>query len=567
MDEIEEDAEDDMDGDGDDGGGGDDEEDDEGDEEDADTGRKSRPKKRGKVDTSVPTVKSGDKKSPVSAASVPAPQAGEKRKRGRPRKIQTPPTNVEVPKLVLHPPNIAPVGMQQSQTEPPKYLLAAFVLFNLFSNSPFSPTRSSVPLHTHEGTVLTHHAVSPADTGVTNWPWLSFQLVNSVVSLLLLVYLLSDGTMREKLGAPLKALGLKNRKQAQAAKNEESRQPPRMGVLGLFKAAMMRTSRNDGDLKAWRPIAEAMVLNCMGKFLSLHPFVRANFKNSLASSPSLISAVQTYLSFSSVVAPHTALFSDKITLALLSHAFSLSTAQKRWANLQAAVDESESVISAPERLALSLDLAEAIQIIERTKTTCFPDDTPVKKLARFLVLKSTKKLAAEEWLSCVGSSDSDDLDFQLSNPLQRALVLEAGTQLGGKISELVTMFERCHAPSLWCEPERELETLEECDEQESKSSASSSEELSAVLYGQESQPEEIENTRSMLLATVLYKQIFSQNSAAEEHASPSPIYLSNILALRRTLASAAFDCCPETEDARDRVVDILAEMSRASKHR
>lgn len=289
----------------------------------------------------------------------------------------------------------------------------------------------------------------------------------------------------------------------------------------------------------------------------------------LASSPSLISAVQTYLSFSSVVASHPAPFSDKITLALLSHTFSLSTAQKRWANLQAAVDEPETVISAPERLALSLDLAEAIQILERMKTACFPDDTPVKKLARFLVLKSTKKLAAEEWLSCVGSSDPDDLDFQLSNPMKQGLVLEAGKQLGGKIGELVTMLERCHAPALWCESERELESLDECDEQESRSSASasSSEELSTVLYGQETQSEEIENTRNMLLATVLYKQIFSQNPAMEEHTSPSPINLSNILALRRTLASAAFDCCPETEDARDRVVDILAEMSRASKYR
>ncbi|GJJ07701.1 hypothetical protein Clacol_001906 [Clathrus columnatus] len=553
MDEVDEDAEDDMDGENDEG----DDDDDEGDEEDSEGGRKGRPKKRGKVDSSsVPSAKVAEKKLP--SGNVAAPQTGEKRKRGRPRKIQTPFTNVGVPKLLLHPPTVSPVTVQTQAGEPPKYLLAAFVLFNFFSNSPFSPSRTSTPSNTHEGTVLTHSSTGPIDTNASNWTWMSFQFVNTLVSVLLLVFLLSDG-MKKRFRSPLQIT------ESGITQNEKLHVSPRIGVVGLVKAAILRytkivnLSTNEHDLNSWRSIAEAMVLN--------------------PSSTSLISAVQAYLSFSPVITSQSRVLSDHITLALLSHAFSLSTAQKRWTNLQDMIDKQGTKSSAPERLTLSLELAEAIRILEEMRESSYPNDTPVKKIARYVILKATKNLAAKEWLNCVNSDEVDVPEPEYENNSspspswisspgspQQALVLEAGKQLGGKIGELVTMLERSRIPRshLWSETDSQIEVLEESDEQESGSSTISFEELSSELCGQESQTEEIEDTRSMLLATVLYKQIFSPNATPIEK---TPVNPSNVLALRRTLASAAFDCSPETEDARDKVVDVLAEMGKALNYR
>lgn len=243
------------------------------------------------------------------------------------------------------------------------------------------------------------------------------------------------------------------------------------------------------------------------------------------------------------------------------------------------IKKQETTVSALERLSLSLELTEAIRVLEETKDVVYPNDTPVKKLARYMVTKSTKSLAVEEWLNCVDSDESgahesgDCHENASTSPsqspvplasLQRDLVLEAGKQLGGKMGELVTMLERCHgqgSPSLWREADKQFEVIDEIDEQESRSSTSSSEETLPDLYGQDLQSEEMEHTRSMLLATVLYKQVFHPSTSKGCLSS----HTSNILALRRTLASAAFDSSPETEDARDKVVDILAEMSRASK--
>lgn len=255
MDEVEEDTGDDMDGDGEEDGEGDDDEEDEVDDEDDERGRKNRPKKRTKLDPSVSSVKSSDKK--ASSGTTAALQTGEKRKRGRPRKIQTPPIGVEVPRLVLHP------SSMQSQGQPPKYLLAVFALFNFFSNSPFPFTRESASQR-REGTVLTHSL--PNSISIPDSPWLSFQFVNSILSVLLLVFVLSDGSLRAKLRMPLRLIGYGVR-DSTASQSEESHRPPRMGVLGLVQAAIARCAsnvnapKNDGDLRAWRPIAEAMVLD------------------------------------------------------------------------------------------------------------------------------------------------------------------------------------------------------------------------------------------------------------------------------------------------------------------
>lgn len=117
------------------------------DDEDSDD-EDSRPAKRAKKAAPAPAVASTAAPARKSAPGID-PITGEKRKRGRPRKVPLPPTAA-----VSAPAAPIPVHVQQAQ---PQYLLAVFALFSLWSNAPAS---SSSTASSHTGSVVAD-AVQP----------------------------------------------------------------------------------------------------------------------------------------------------------------------------------------------------------------------------------------------------------------------------------------------------------------------------------------------------------------------------------------------------------------------
>ncbi|KAK7046782.1 BHLH domain-containing protein [Favolaschia claudopus] len=121
-------------------GGGAAEEDGDEDEDDSDDEGSARKRKRAKLDPK-----------PKVERKPPAPVVeGEKKKRGRPRKVVNLPPTAAAPALSTS------VPMQPQQPQQHQYLLGAFALFSFFANTPSSPSPSSTP-HAHQGHVLTKH--------------------------------------------------------------------------------------------------------------------------------------------------------------------------------------------------------------------------------------------------------------------------------------------------------------------------------------------------------------------------------------------------------------------------
>ncbi|KIJ61437.1 hypothetical protein HYDPIDRAFT_115907 [Hydnomerulius pinastri MD-312] len=172
-------------------------------EEDGDISSE-RARKKPKVDA-APQKKERRKIAPAPAAAIlPAPGSTapvaapgavpEKRKRGRPRKIQpnvAPPITASAPVLLTDPSLLAQQGIvippATSQTaQPQQYLLAVFALFSFF-NSPLTSSPVPVPhQHTHEGSVLSHITSSSASSfsrSASGWSWNDFvQIVHLLAS-------------------------------------------------------------------------------------------------------------------------------------------------------------------------------------------------------------------------------------------------------------------------------------------------------------------------------------------------------------------------------------------------
>lgn len=140
----------------------------------------------GRVKKKVKVVKAPK---PVKKATAPTTTGDygvvpEKRKRGRPRKVNMAPTSTTTPpddttSLI---PSVEPVQHQQpiaQDSHPQQYLLATFALFSFF-NSPLTSTSRSES-HSHSGSVLGHAAIVQS----TSYGWREFiQAFHLVVSAL-----------------------------------------------------------------------------------------------------------------------------------------------------------------------------------------------------------------------------------------------------------------------------------------------------------------------------------------------------------------------------------------------
>ncbi|KAI6107844.1 hypothetical protein EDD17DRAFT_1500143 [Pisolithus thermaeus] len=150
-------------------------------------------KEKRKIAPAIPVAMHDTTASPA-LAGLP-----EKRKRGRPRKIQPnapPPVPASATSILLTGPNVtshvqAVPQMASQFAQPQQYLLAVFALISFF-NSPLTNSSPTKPYHpTHEGVVLSHvsHAPQPSSSiPVSGWTWRdSVEAIHLLASALVIV--------------------------------------------------------------------------------------------------------------------------------------------------------------------------------------------------------------------------------------------------------------------------------------------------------------------------------------------------------------------------------------------
>jgi len=283
-----------------------------------------------------------------------------------------------------------------------------------------------------------------------------------------------------------------------------------------------------------------------------------------------LARIQTYLSLSSRLPSALASPSDKVTLALLAYPFAESTAIELWEAARRMETKTSS-----ETLVLDMDIEEAARIVVVTPSETCEDGgggdeqraSPIHRIASHVVLIRAKALAANKFVASVSGTRIVDIDgensgeFTPAHDAEAKAVISAGRELGGGLNELMCLLdkvERCPAAEV-------LAGLAPCD---SELETDSSDASSSSDSGSDPAPDDAaKDVRVLLLATLLYRRIFPSADTAHRHVlspppSPTPRSAALHLALRRALASGAFDDNSETEDARDRVVDMLAETRR-----
>ncbi|KAF8501176.1 hypothetical protein BU17DRAFT_102324 [Hysterangium stoloniferum] len=410
-DEVDEEGDEDDD---DDGGEGEDDEDDE-------EGGVRR--KRAKME------KKGGAAPANSAVNVATATSGnaEKRKRGRPRKVLM---GAEAPRLVLHPPGLGVQQQQQqqaaqqvqaqqqqsSQPQPSKYLLAAFALFSFFNTAPSSYSYSNAHTNRHSGSVLTPSPSSAQASFTTPTTlllitWTPLQMMNTVVSVLLLISLVS-GYLPQSVRAyvpgfvfaqPPAAVHMLEGERAadedetsdedgdeKATKHDRDGadgfnpsvesapgKTNASGTLGrlvrvVVKSVMMGIALGKGNglhatarnVRMWRCAAEEIVLRGPSKTsliqrIKTYLSFSASLRVSSASHHALTYTSTTSISPSSASPSTTSRASDQITLALLALPISSSTAERRWNEARKVADT-----TAFEKLVLGMSVEEAAEVVK-----------------------------------------------------------------------------------------------------------------------------------------------------------------------------------------------------------
>lgn len=540
---------------------------------------------------------------PVAAATPTSTTQGipgvvpEKRKRGRPRKIQpgAPPAIVAAAPVLLSGPVSAPVqGDVTMQAQPQQYLLAVFALFSFF-NSPFTSTGASHP-HTHQGSVLSHVADPTPLATATMWSWSSaVQAIHLFASVLVLFtiivpwlplpgyvqrakimrlipfsYLISSRAALTILEGvePLSPLSPdisdsesdadsttteRNTRQEQGPLSDALAQSGSQderdalidvlglstGALGAVRSVFVRRMANKGsdtelERRAWVRLAE---------LVALHP----------DSAPALL-RLQVYLRLSSLLGASgetTQRTSDLATLALLAYSLPVfyvkDRSQRLWNRARV------GLIRPYERLVLeTLSLEEAAQILASSSPTT--SLTPLGALATILLRQRLRSHTSELFVQTVTRSHSGALT-QSHDAEQEAKwneTINAGRSLGGTISAISDSFAK-----VWESGMLNVEDLVVDDE----------------------------DIRTVLSTIVLFRRIFPSrilccdavNNEVSFILSPPPsppargLQKEVVMQLRRALGSSVFEDQSEDrdelEDSRDRAVDMLVEYERRGRGR
>lgn len=521
----------------------------------------------------------------------------EKRKRGRPRKIQpgAPPPIIAAAPVLLSDPVSPPVqGDVAMQAQPQQYLLAVFALFSFF-NSPFTSTGASHP-HTHQGSVLSHVADPTSVAATTVWSWGSaVQVIHLFASVLVLFtiivpwlplpgyvqrakimrlipfsYLISNGALTthegvEPLSPPSSPDISDSESDADSTTTERTTRQEQgplsdalaqsgaqderdalidalglgTGALGAVRSVFVRRSVNEGsdselERRAWVRLAE---------LVALHP-----------SSASALLRLQVYLRLSSLLgAPGktTQHASDLATLALLAHSLPLfyvkDRSQRLWNRARI------GLVRPYERLVLeTFSLEEAAKTLPSSPPAT--SLTPLGALATTLLRQRLRSHTSELFVQTVTRSHASSLS-QPHNAEQEAQwneTINAGRSLSGTISAISNSFAK-----VW---------------------------ESGVLNVKDLVVDD-EDIKTMLSTIVLFRRIFPSRilccDAADNEVSfilsppPSPPARGPqkevVMQLRRALGSSVFEeqseDRDELEDSRDRAVDMLVEYERRGRSR
>ncbi|KAF9239272.1 hypothetical protein BU15DRAFT_46870, partial [Melanogaster broomeanus] len=598
-------------------------------EDDGDTSERAR--KKPKVDV-APQKKEKRKLAPAPILPTPSTEVPmttpgivpEKRKRGRPRKIQPnvpPPITASGP-VLLTDPNIQhgiAVPLATSQTaQPQQYLLAVFALFSFFS-SPL--TSSSVPVshhYTHEGSVLSHVTSSSASSFVKpaiGWTWNDFvQVIHLLASLAVFISIIvpwipvqwrftqfvpfpslisgahatiaSTHDMAD-LPTPPSSPDISDAdSEADSSSTEDTvcmggRSKKPSNPLAHALSSRGTTDEFENLLSALNVSSGWMGMVCSAVGTRKAPDIRRERQAWMRLAELIVlypgnAAMplrwQVYNYFSSVsVSPgsevaSTTLISDFCTLALLAQALPLPFAQVRsqafWSRARGLV---ESAV-APTFECLVFDnmtVEEAVESLTSTKPA--PGSSPITVLASTFLHRRLHTHAASLFIHRVTRDHGTDSDFP-SHEVSKAwrATVTFGRCLGGDIALLSDAFAK-----VWEGGEVNIN-------------------LGRLEVGPVN-----EDIRALLNAMVLYNRVFAPRevlcqadipNAATSVAfilSPPPSPPSRkdsnadvVLQLRRALGSNVFEESGESsadgeslEDARDRVVDMIVNLERGRRSR
>lgn len=572
-------------------------------EDDGDTSERAR--KKPKIE---PSKKEKRKIAPIPGSEVPVTAPGavvEKRKRGRPRKIQpnipppiTPAATVFLPNSGQQGMVVPPTASQSSQ--PQQYLLAVFALFSFF-NSPLTPTSQPVSHHhTHQGSVLSH-AASPAFSSqpVIGWTWNDvIHVVHLFASLAVFISIVIAW-----IPAP--------------RRSHQSRLMQLIPFTPLIHAAHTSSSRETSDLptppdsdvndsgsepdststeytvRATKEVSNPLIdaLSSRGTADELNHLLRALNINTgwlgivrgsigtlqvergpetrrerrawtrlaelivLSAEKISISArwqVYNYLSrclgpAGTEVASET-LVSGLCTLALLAHSlpFAETRSQAFWAR---AHDLTESIeVPVYQRLVLdSMTLEQAAECLTTSKP--ISGSSPIALIASSLLRKRLHSHASSLFIHRVARGSGSRSEFPSTEDSKAwSATLSCGRSLGGDIGLLSDALAKVWQGGL--------------DIAHLKVDAAN------------------EDVLALLCATVLYSQVFASQSVPSPPPSPPSKAggresgVDVVLHLRRVLGSNVFEESRESnldgfslEDARDRVVDMIVNLQRGQRTR
>ncbi|KAI0064902.1 hypothetical protein BV25DRAFT_1914055 [Artomyces pyxidatus] len=540
--------------------------DDEGDSEDED--EEGRAKKKIK---SAP--KSRPKKAKEEAVATGALGATgvvpEKRKRGRPRKIQPPIDGV----ALVAPPVAAPPPVQPAQ-----YLLAAFAFFSFF-NSPLTSSHSSPRgHHAHAGTVLTPMASAASDPTGFSWGWRDvvqvFHLLVSAAVLLSIIvpFLPSLGTLslpafmhitseKRKLTSPaqsparssristpfdraalVNALSPSRRGTADEALRLRNALGLHTGLGGIFGGllgmARGRSGKQDGfepmqlEQRAWVRLGELAVLDPATTFGT---------------------RIQAYWGMLARTSAFNASPGDLATLALLVRPLWRSRAEGFWTRAARA-----RVVRPFERAVVGgMSIDEAAHRVASLETR---EMNPLGALAVMTVREGVRRVAGRMFVRAVLSGrDADgeavyDAEKEAREEDERRDVVDAGRSMGGTCAELVGLLERVTA-GIFVRHEDVFPSEDDDEDDQTEHDA-----------------------RMLLGALVVYRRLFPSSLSGgavpvilSPPPSPSPKTAGLRAVLRVALDSDVFNGEGEEanglEDAKDHVVDMLVAADWEGRRR
>ncbi|KAG7097621.1 hypothetical protein E1B28_004954 [Marasmius oreades] len=566
-----------------------------GDDDEEEDGRK-----RKKPKLSPPPKKEAKEKKP--AAPQPQPQVlpdgtvimPEKRKRGRPRKVQP---NAPAPGgQTLTFPTMAqqpPVSQQSQPQHSPhsQYLLAVFALFSFF-NSPFSSSSfHTSPNHSHTGSVLTHNN-APTHAVVRGWTLHDvIQVFHLLVSVLVFFSIVLPWFPASKYFSLSYLSSIRASYRERARTRSESRTAE--SRFAHIRAALTKRGSSDeaaalhdalgNDFFSLRSLfGKQKNYTYQQKGLEQCAWVRLGEICVLKGDTSFLNRALTFWLMRAHLCWFTCSAADLSTLALVLYpvcTLARRPARAIWETARARKgytgDQGRGVgvlIRPHERLVLeSMGVDEAYKTLKALPPDSInPRYSPIGILASLVIKERVKKHLQKTFVRTISHPENnleleeDDVDVAKvtreveEEEKEMRISIDAARSMGGEVAEIGEMLE-----SLWKVDAHELDWNLEDDVEDN-------------LEG---------NIRALVIAVLLYRRIFSSSivgPVGDVHGSAVSILLSPPpspsrqdarvhLCLRKALGSSVFDSAVgdefsrALEDARDRVVDMLVDLERACR--